>query len=192
MNSVRIYAANEQCSSEWTRPAILCERLLKIADFFTNINWNACSVSYSVDLCINRLEQRADVHQQQSRCSSSNVLVNLKHLLNWFWYYKTANNSFVTNQNNTISEFQSGSGSTSLHRFARVFYLEQTSIWAKSRNSWSYPLRLAAFVHSHSSVKSTLWGWGFTCMNHRDKGRGSNHTTSPHLNPHTGRHDLNL
>jgi hypothetical protein len=86
------------------------------------------------------------------------VVIDFEHLFYGFWDDQSTHNSLVANEHNAISEFKSGCGGTTLDRFSCVFNLEQSSIWAKGRNT--VVISSSAWLHCNSLifvVVSTLY-----------------------------------
>jgi hypothetical protein len=86
------------------------------------------------------------------------VIIDFEHLFDGFRDDQSAYDSLIANEHDTISELESGCGGSTLDRFSCVFNLEQSSIWAKGRNT--VVISSSAWLHNNSLiflVVSTLY-----------------------------------
>ena len=79
------------------------------------------------------------------------MAIDFEHLLNGLGDDETADDALVADQDDAVFEFETGRGGPALHRFAGVFNLKQSSIWAESCDSVVVPS--SAWLHNLTSPR---------------------------------------
>ena len=126
--------AYQQGGTEWPATSVLGEGLFEIADFLSQyFNRNRVIIGYPIDLAFNPcpVDQLSAISDQTTGCKTD-VVINLEQLLDALGNDETAGYSLIADQNYSFTELETYGGGTSFHRFARIFYLEESSIWTES------------------------------------------------------------